>query len=162
MDPMTADREARIELQNALVGYMAGEIRTFEFDDRKSTICSRNETADDGLRQVSRFLYGIHDDLIDHPSSISPQGWATLRRIVAFLGTELEIDATDEHPAWPLHDEDTWRANEWIVSKAGLPDYDPAIHGRQNQRWWNRIPFTVGFAILGGILIVVLIVLILM
>src|SRR5207249_52855 len=33
---MAADRKARADLRDALIGYMRGDIRTFEFDDRNS------------------------------------------------------------------------------------------------------------------------------
>jgi hypothetical protein len=47
------------------------------------------------------------------------------------------------------------------VDEVNLPRYDPAIHGRPNNPWWNRIPSSVGFAILGCLLAVVLILLLL-
>ncbi len=159
---MATDRKARADLQNALVSYMAGKIRTYEFVDRNSQFYSRKTTTDDSVHQVARFLYSIHDDVIDHPISATEHGWAALRRIVAFLGTDLEADPTQKQPAWPFRDQGQWRANEWLVDKVDLPDYDPAIHCRQIQSWWNRIPSTVGFAVLGCILIAVLIVLVLM
>jgi hypothetical protein len=78
------------------------------------------------------------------------------RRIVAFLATDLEIETTPEQETWPFRGENEWHANEHLVDEVGLPEYDPAIHGRPANPWWNRIPSTVGFLILGAIVVAVL------
>jgi len=154
MDAMAADRKARTDLRNALVRYMTGEIQTFAFDDQNSDCCRATDTS---VQQISRFLWNIHDDTIDHPISVSPQGWAVLRRIVAFLDTDLEIETTQEQPAWPFHDDEEWHANEYLVNVIGLLEYDPAIHARQVHPWWNRIPSSIGFVLLGGLVVVAVI-----
>ena len=68
---MAVDRQARTYLRNALVSYMAGAIRTFAFDDKNSG-CRKN--GDRSVQEISRFLYNIHDDLIDHPISVTSPG----------------------------------------------------------------------------------------
>ena len=145
------DRKARTDLRNALVSYITGEIRAFEFDDRNSEYF---RTTDTSVQQISRFLYSIHDDFIDHPISVSAQGWSVLRRILAFLSTDLDIKTSVNDSTWPFHDEEQWYANEHLVDEIGLSEYDPVIHGRQVNRWWNRIPSSVGFALLAIVTVI--------
>jgi hypothetical protein len=40
----------------------------------------------------------MHDDLIDHPISVSPECWQILKRVVAFLGTDLEESKRCQEP----------------------------------------------------------------
>ena len=145
---MAIDRQARSDLRNALVGYMAGTIRTFAFDDQNSAC---RKSADRSVQDVSRELYCIHDDFEDHPISVTSQGWEVLRRVVAFLGTDLEIRTPRHKPSWPFHDEEQWHAYEYLVNEIGVPDYDPAVHARPANRWWNRVPSSIGFLLLGGL-----------
>jgi hypothetical protein len=158
---MTVDRELRADLRKAVLRYMRGEIHSYAFDDSNSACCRPKTTADRSLREISAFLYNIHDDFVDHPISVGPQTWAVLRRIVAFLGTDLDMDPGAPRQAWPFRDEDEWRAHELRVHEFELPEYDPLIHGRQVNRWWNRIPSSVGFVVLGGVLGAILILLLL-
>lgn len=162
MDVLAPDRKARTDLRNTLVSYMTGEIQSFEFDDQNTQLQGTKTTTDNTVRRISRFLCNIHDDFIDHPISVGPDNWALLRRIVAFLRTDLDIETTQDQPAWPFCDDEEWQQNERLLNESGLPEYDPAIHGRQVNPWWNRIPSSVGFVILGGLLSVLLIVLFLM
>jgi hypothetical protein len=127
---------------------MRGEIRTFAFDDRNSKYDSPKATADPSVREVSRTLYAIHDDLIDHPISASPECWAALCRIVAFLGTDLAIDAATDERTWPFRDERLWSAHESLVSECELPEYNPHVHGRPINHWSRRIPTRVGIAVI--------------
>jgi hypothetical protein len=152
-DATIIDRQARMSLRETLVKYMTGAIRTYTFDDQNTAL---GKSEDVGVQTVSRFLYRFHDDLIDHPISVSPDAWSVFRRIVAFLGTDLEGDTAPEQGSWPFHDEKEWYANEHIVNEVGLPDYNAAVHGRPANPWWNRIPSSVGFIILGGIIVAVL------
>ena len=152
----TTDREKRAELRDALVRYMAGDICTFAFDDMNSAC---RDTTDASLKLISKELNLIHDDLIDHPESVTQESWETLRRTVAFLATDLQMDTAAALSAWPFHDEYEWRSHRQLVGGVQIPDYDPAVHGRQVHPWWNRIPVTVGFALLGCIVLVVLVVL---
>jgi hypothetical protein len=91
---MAADRKARADLRNALVSYMRGDIRTFEFDDRNSVYFEQGLTEDRSVRDIGRVLWSMHDDFIDHPISVSSDGWLVLKRIVAFLGTDRTAGAT--------------------------------------------------------------------
>ena len=152
---VACNRQARSDLKTGLIRYMAGEIRTFAFDDQN---WAAGKSADRSVHQVSRFLWHIHDDCIDHPISVSPQTWDRLRRIVGFLGTDLNIETTITHPSWPFRDEDEWHSNEQIVNGLGLPEYNPSKHcsDRSTRHWevnpWcNRIPSSIGFAIFAGI-----------
>jgi hypothetical protein len=160
---MAIDRKLRDDLRDALIRYMTGEIRSFAFADHVWPLRFRRAKSitDKSVHQIARFLYCIYDSLIDHPVSASPQVWAALRRILAFLQTDLEIEKTWEQDTWPFRDEEEWLQNEKLLSGISLPEYDPEVHGRPANPWWNRIPSSVGFAILGGILVVVVILLLL-
>ncbi len=158
---MAVDHNARSNLRDALVSYMKGDIYTFAFDDRNSVYFETKLTEDRSVREIARRLYLIHDDLIDHPISVGSGGWVMLKQVVVFLATDLEIDATATlatlTQSWPFRDESEWLANEHRGSDVRLAEYDPEIHGRWRQPWWNRIPSAVGFAmILGSILVMAL------
>ena len=84
-----------------------------------------------------------------------PQGWEALRRIVAFLGTGLEIRTTQQEPSWPFHDHEEWYLHEPLLDEIDLPVYDPVMHGRQVNPWWNRIPSGIGFAVIAALMAVV-------
>jgi hypothetical protein len=142
---MTLDRKARTNLRNALVSYMTGAIRTFAFEDQYS-MCRKSP--DQNVQEIVGFVWYIHDGLIDHPISVTSQGWELLRRAVAFLGTDLEFTAPRDPSSWPFQHETEWQANEYLLDELGLPDYDPAVHGRPANPWWNRIPSSIGFLIL--------------
>jgi len=137
---------------------MRGEIRSRAFDDRNSLYCEQGRSPDRSLVEISYLLWTIHDDFIDHPISVSPEAWAALERSVAFLRTDLEAPAKTRRapvpPAWPFHDEPEWLAHEHLIRDSRIPEYDPAIHGRVFQPWWNRIPTTVGLAVIFGLLAV--------
>jgi len=144
---MSIDRRARADLRNALINYLIGAIRTFEFDDHNWP-CFKS--SDRSLQEVARVLYSIHDDIIDHPICVSNYAWEALRRVVAFLATDLEIQAAKRDPSWPFHDEKEWQNHGHFVNELGLPDYDPEIHYRPFQPWWNWIPTWIGFLIIAG------------
>lgn len=153
---MVADRKARADLRDALVSYMRGDIRTFEFDDRNSVYFEKGLTDDRSVREIGSVLWSMHDDFIDHPISVTPEGWLFLMRVVAFLGTELELAPTARRKrlptCWPFRDEAEWLANESTGHDTRIPEYDPDVHGRRFQPWWNRIPTSLGVAILLGLL----------
>ena len=149
---MTVDREARTTLRNAIVAYMSGAIRTFAFEDRYSAC---KASGDESVQVILRQVWYMHDGLIDHPISVLSEGWEALRRTVAFLGTDMDIATPSESDSWPFRDESQWQLYEHLVNELGLPDYDPEVHGRPANPWWNRIPTSVGVSILVGILAVV-------
>jgi len=152
---MAVDRKARTVLRNALVSYMTGAIRTFAFEDQYSPC---QDSLDESVRLIARQVWYMHDELIDHPISVTSVGWEALRRTIAFLGTDLDITAQLDGAAWPFQDETEWHANECLVNELGLPDYDPEVHGRPANPWWNRIPSGIGFLILAALLAAVFIV----
>lgn len=141
---MTIDREARTVLRTALVRYMSGAIRTFAFEDQYSPC---GESRDESVQVIVRQVWCRHDELIDHPISVTQEGWESLRRTVAFLGTDLET-APPGCGSWPFRDEADWHLHEHLVNELGLPDYDPDVQGRPANPWWNRIPTSVGVLIL--------------
>jgi hypothetical protein len=145
---MPIDSQSRAELQEALVKYMTGEINTFAFDDRNSSI----STADPSVRQISSALYGIHDDFVDHPISIPLAGWGALRRILAFLETDLEIAEDAEEASWPFRDEREWRQHEPSTEKWPLPDFDALIHNRPVNHWTRKISTSEGIAIIATLI----------
>ena len=151
------DVEARACLKDALVKYMTLEMSSYTFDEIATDV---SNTSDDSVRRISGFLYFLYDDTIDHAISVSPDEWATLHRIIAFLATDLEIRTTEKRDSWPFADADEWHAQERFLSEVGLPDYAPEVHGRQIHPWWNRIPTGVGLALLIVIVVAVTAVLI--
>lgn len=150
---MTVDRAARAELRQALISYMTGEIRTFAFDDRNDNTWSEDQS----IAEISRFLWHTHDDFVDHPVSVSSDGWMTLRRIVAFLGMDLEITSKANEPSWPFANAEEWQVNGYLVDDARLPNYDSRLHGRPYQSWWNGIPTRLGVALLLTIVAVIVV-----
>ena len=155
-DEMTVDRDARTNLQSAIVAYMSGAIRTFAFEDRYS---SCRASTDESVQAIAKQVWYLHDDLVDHPISVRSEGWEALRRTVAFVGTDMNIATSSKCDFWPFHDESQWRHYEHLVNELGLPAYDQAVHGRPTNTWWNRIPTVVGASIVVGILSAVLLVL---
>src|SRR5579872_5857166 len=105
---MSVDRKARADLRNTLSSYMRDDIHTFAFDDRNSVYFEQGLTEDRSVREIGRVLWTIHDDLIDHPISVSPECWPMLKRAVTFLGTDLELaGAAPRAPLpefWPFRD----------------------------------------------------------
>ena len=150
------DRKARKILRDALLQYMTGEIDTFAFDDAN---CECMKSTDASVQKISRFLYNIHDDFVDHPISVtSEEGWGVLRRVLAFLDTDLAIDTTNtpQHRTWPFHSHEEWHANEHRTNGIGLPQYDPMIHSRPIHHCWDRIPLSVGIALFAALVLGVL------
>lgn len=146
---MSADHEARSALRQALIAYMRGEIRTFDFDDINTRCIDANDAS---LVALARTLWLFHDDLLNHRVSVSPEGWDVLRRIVAFLATDLAPEpAGNSRPvSWPFHDTAEWAAHEHLSRDCGLPDYDPEIHGRRIHPWWSQIPTAVGIGLIAA------------
>lgn len=147
------DGKARACLKDALVKYMTLEMSSYTFDEIATDVSS---TSDDSVRRISGVLYFLYDDTIDHAISVSPDDWATLRRIIAFLATDLEIQTMEKRDSWPFANADEWRTQEHLLGEIGLPDYDPEVHGRQVHSWWSRIPSGVGLALLFAIVVAVI------
>ncbi len=156
---MAIDRPAREVVLNALLQYMRGETRSYGFDDRITPYFNRKGTADEGLRQIANALWRIYDDFIDHPISVTAEGWEALRRTLAYLQTDLELAKNCPRQTWPFASEQQWHEHQPLAEKLDLPLFDPAIHSRQFRPWWNRIPTSVGVLILLGFLVPVLILL---
>ncbi|MBA3483485.1 MAG: hypothetical protein H0T51_16880 [Pirellulales bacterium] len=146
------DRQARANLRDALVQYMTGKIQTFAFDDRNSKYISSRSTIDLSVRAISCELYSIHDDFVDHPISVTPEGWETLRRVVAFLGTDLHLQADASGGAWPFIDENQWRDCESLAAECALPNFDPIVHSRPVNHWSRKIPTKVGLTIIAALI----------
>lgn len=151
------DGKARACLKDALIKYMTLEMSSYTFDEITTEV---SNTSDDSVRRISGILYFLYDDTIDHAISVSPNDWATLRRLIAFLATDLEIRTTEKRDPWPFANADEWNAHECFLSEIGLPDYDPEVHGRQVHSWWSRIPIGVGLVLLFAIVVAVTVVLI--
>ncbi|MCA9213825.1 MAG: hypothetical protein KDB27_12210 [Planctomycetales bacterium] len=75
----------RRKLRDAIVAYMNCTISTYAFDDLNSECM---DSRDESVRQISRQLYQIHDDAVDHPISVTQPTWNALIRVVAFLDTD--------------------------------------------------------------------------
>lgn len=151
---MPVDRQARTNLRSAIVAYMRGAIRSFALEDQYSPC---RTSPDEAVQDIAQQLWCIHDELVDHSISVQPEGWERLRRTVAFLGTDLEIAPLDS-PSWPFRNDGQWHMNEHLVDGLDLPDYDPDIHGRPGNPWWNRVSTSTGVLILVALLVAVFLV----
>lgn len=159
---MPVDRKARNDLRDALSCYMRGEVSTFAFDERNSAYFADRRTDDASVLEISHVLWHIHDDLIDHPISVSPECWLTLKQILAFLATDLDVASWQRGRMvpefWPFRDESAWLEHEYAGTDLPVPAYDVQIHGRQIRPWRDSIPASAGFAfllVLVGIVFVV-------
>ena len=142
---MTVDRIARKQLRDAVVAHMNGTIGTYDFDDYNSEC---GGSGDDGVREISRWLYRIHDDTVDHPISVSSEGWEVLRRVVAFLETDSEIHRNAERATWPFADESQLARHGPNVRQVSMPTYNPLIHATPIHPGWDRIPSWFGVAMI--------------
>lgn len=113
-DMMIVDRLSRTILPNALTDYMKGVIRAFAFEEQYAAC---QNSPDKSVQMILEFVCCLHDDLTDHSISVTSQGWEMLRRIVAFLGTDLEMASLPSEILWPwpFRNETEWRANEHLV-----------------------------------------------
>lgn len=153
---MAADSKAREELQHALVSYMAGDIRSFEFDDRISRLQSKKTTNDNSVRRISRVLWYIYDDFMDDTISVDAKTWAALQRVAAFLQTDLEAEEPLDKDVWPFHDQEEWRRHEWILGQVNLLEYNPAVHCHRVHTLWHSPVTIVAIGILLGLVIAVM------
>jgi hypothetical protein len=93
---MALDRKGRDETTNVLLAYMRAEIMTYNFYERLLPLASR----DKGLAYVREVLSEFPDDADDyhdHPIWASPEAWAWLLRVLAFLRTDLEFEVVYVH-----------------------------------------------------------------
>lgn len=135
----------RRKLRDAVIAYMNGSIKTYAFDDLN---CECMDSNDPGVRQISKLLYQIHDDTVDHPISVNQTTWDTLQRIVAFLDTDLAIVEKADQGSWPFKDENEWTMHQDNMDEANIPPYDPEIHALPVHGPLNRIPTLVGLGII--------------
>jgi hypothetical protein len=157
-EPLAVDRETRNELRDALIAYMRGETGSFAFGNKIDPVAYAHKPPDRVTVGVARFLWLTYSDTVDHSISVTAETWAALRRIVAFLQTDLELEGRPEDEAWPFRDEEQWQRHEHLVSHIDLPPYDPAIHGRPIGSLWDRIPTGIGLAIIAGGVLLLLVV----
>lgn len=158
---MAVDHEARNDLRSALVRYMTGAIRSLDFDDLISGYFNERSTPDHSVRQIARSLSYTYDDFVDHSISVNPEGWTVLRRVIAFLSTNLEMTASPEPDAWPFCDKNEWLQNARLLDEVEVPQYDPAIHRRDSHPWCRGISPSVVVPLVGGIIGIVVFVLLL-
>ncbi len=135
----------RRRLRDAIIAYMSGTLRTHAFDDLNSACM---DSRDESVRAIAKWLYGIHDDIVDHQISVSQQVWNDLIRVVAFLGTETPASPCQTEECWPFSKEAEWQAAQKSVESCGIPPYDPAIHARPVHAFLDRIPTFLGIAII--------------
>lgn len=135
----------RQKLRDAVIAYMNGAISTYAFDDQN---CECMDSQDESVRQVSKLLYQIHDDTVDHPISVSKTTWDTLIRIVAFLDTDLTADENMDNNCWPFKVETELDTSHASIGEINIPSYNPEIHALPVHGPLNRIPTLVGLGII--------------
>lgn len=128
------DRRKR---RDAIIAYMNGTIRIYAFDDLNSECV---DSHDEGVRKISKLLYQIHDNTVDHPISVTQATGDTLLRIVAFLETDLTVAADMDNDQWPYKDDTDWNNNRAAIAEIDVPSYTPQIHRLPVHRPLNRIP----------------------
>jgi len=86
--PMAVDRLARDKLTKTLIDYMAGRIRSNEFDDNIGSI----KTKDSSVRECVHCLSFWHEDCVeDEQISATHANWSGLLQVIAFLRSDLEM-----------------------------------------------------------------------
>ncbi len=135
----------RRKLRDALIAYMNGTILTYAFDDLNFECLGAR---DPSVQQVSKLLYQIHDDTVDHPISVTKKTWDALIRIVVFLDTDLAADENTDNDYWPFKDESEWNSHRTEISEIAVPSYDPETHALPVHGLLNRIPTLLGFGII--------------
>lgn len=135
----------RRKLRDAVIAYMNGSILTYAFDDLN---CECMDAPDPSVRNVSKLLYQIHDDTVDHPISVTKITWDTLIRIVAFLDTDLAVNENMDNAYWPFNDEAEWHAHRKNIDGTNIPSYNPEIHALPVHGLINRIPTLLGLGII--------------
>ena len=88
------DRPARDRVASALVAYLHGEIDYCALDEATQTI----KTDDPAVRLFASGLWFLYDDLKSHPVSTTPEAWEGLRRMIAFLRSDLPLPRAAAHP----------------------------------------------------------------
>lgn len=147
----------RRKLRDAVIAYMNGTISTYAFDDLN---CECMDSRDEIVRCISKQLYLIHGDTVDHPISVTQPTWNALIRIVAFLETDLPCAQDFDRDSWPFKDEFEWNEHRTKLDEINIPPYDAEIHALPVHGPLNRIPALVGLgisAVVIGLLIVGLI-----
>jgi len=139
----------RRKLRDAIIAYMDGTIRTYAFDDLNSECM---DSHDEGVRKISKLLYQIHDDTVDHPISLTQTTWDKLLRIVAFLETDLTAATDMDNDHWPFKDDTEWNCNRPAIAEIDVPSYTPQIHRLPVHGSLNRIPTLVGLGILACVI----------
>lgn len=80
------DRKGRDEMIEALLAFMRMEARCAAFSARILSIM----ITDKGLKRIrEELVLGFCDSYVDHFVSVSPERWDVLRRVIAFLRTDL-------------------------------------------------------------------------
>lgn len=91
---MPVDRQLRDKLADATVSWMRGESGASVYDDVVLEIEGADiegKTNDDGVIDAASHLWFFYDDFIDHPVSVSREGWEHLRRWIALLRTDYRL-----------------------------------------------------------------------
>jgi len=146
----------RRKLRDAVIAYMNGTISTYAFDDLN---CECMDSHDEIVRQISKQLYQIHDDTVDHPVSVTQPTWNALIRVVAFLDTDSAGGQDTANGYWPFKNESEWNTHRTKLDEISIPSYDPEIHALPVHGPLTRIPTLVGFGIIAFVIALLIIVL---
>jgi len=149
---MAVDLQARADLASTSIHFMRGEIRSFALDDRITAHLGEGRTGDQSVTELARVLSRYYSDDVDHSISVTQAEWESLKRIVLFLTTDLEIQYDNSRPRpselWPFGDASELFAHAKAQSDTNIPVFDPRIHSVPIVPWWDRIPTCYGICII--------------
>ena len=163
---MAVASNLRVGLRNALLGYMAGKIKSKSFDACVFPLAWARDSGDWSLMAIAQELYSVYDDasnVLFVRSDPDLHGvWATLCRIQAFLQTNLEMDpgvlghlsgpqASNLSGFWPFGSEAEMSRYAHLVQDFS-PGFAPGLHrqivGKLQASWAHALwPVILLFAL---------------
>lgn len=134
MRAMPVDRVARDRFASTLAAYMRGVVDNFALDEAGFEA----DTDDSTVRRLGLAVWYCYDDGKSHPMSVSSEEWESLRRVIAFLRSDLEV----HEPTGPRR----WLHSKQLVGIATLSSL--MLAGRQ---WW--VTSSAAWLMLPGLLV---------
>lgn len=94
------DHEARAQMAAAMRAYMADELTAFRFDEELERI--EAATTDGTAQAIRLWLWGLYDDLKDHPIIASKPVWDFMGRLMLVLESGGEIEMAPGRRRWRM------------------------------------------------------------